>query len=78
MSKNTVPQILQDRWGSFSSKRLTGMICTGFGLMEKFALFVTGLMGDVTNFSELDASANWLIGFGVGLLGTSVLEQKKK
>lgn len=68
--------LLQDRDGNTSSKRVAGYIMLSIGILEKVCLFCVGLKAKdlLVNFANLDASSDTLITAGAGLLGICVLE----
>ena len=73
-------KILQDINGKPSGKRYGGAALILNGMVLKNYLFIKGVntLDLMSNFSNLDSSANFLIGTGAGLLGFSIAEFFKK
>lgn len=68
--------ILKDRDGHNSSKRIIGFSLVSFGLIGKTIIFYLGCKASelMINFPNLDGSTNDLIYAGSALVGVSVFE----
>lgn len=72
--KKFLAETLSDRFGTKSSKRLSGLSLMLIGTIEKIVLFIMGLLSQINNITELDNSANWFIATGGALVFGSVFE----
>lgn len=70
--------IFKDQNGNWSSKRFFGAGLVVIGTALHTVLAIMAFKNPVADANTIVASANWLVGFGAGLLGISVFEFLKK
>lgn len=70
-----ISSLCKSRHGTYSTKRVAGLSLVTMGMFEKFTLFFFTLLHQLEAFDQLDASANWLITFGIGSLTTTLFEK---
>lgn len=76
MTKNKQFNFLQDSNGNKSSKRATGFVLVGIGIILALILYIVGLIKDTPNFiNEMHLIEYIFIYPGSGLLGITVFEK---